>query len=133
MAFSNNHTLISRSTKIIGDVYFSGELQIEGQIKGNIFVGDGKDAKDAKLVVADTGLVEGEIHAPLVVVNGRVSGNIFATKHLELAAKAMVAGSVHYNTLEVVKGAQVNGSMISLQAEALAAADAVDEVSPQQQ
>ncbi len=110
MAFSNNHTLISRATKVVGDVHFTGELQLEGKVTGNIIA---EHEKDAKLVIADTGLVEGEIRVPVVVVNGKVLGNIHSTKHLELAAKGNVVGTVHYHSIEMVKGAQVNGSMIN--------------------
>ncbi len=114
MAFSNNHTLISRATKVIGDLHFTGELQLEGKVTGNIYA---DDEKDAKLVIADTGVVEGEIRAPLVIVNGKVTGNIYSSKHLELAAKGNVTGSVHYQSIEMVKGAQVNGSMVNKQQE----------------
>jgi cytoskeletal protein CcmA (bactofilin family) len=112
MAFSNNHTLISRATKVIGDVYFTGELQLEGKVTGNIIA---EDEKDAKLVIADTGLVEGEIRAPVVIVNGKVVGNIYSSRHLELAAKGNVTGTVHYHSIEMVKGAQLNGSMVNNQ------------------
>ncbi|QEY16596.1 polymer-forming cytoskeletal protein [Cellvibrio sp. KY-GH-1] len=114
MAFSNNHTLISRATRVNGDLHFTGELQIEGKVTGNIFA---DDEKDAKLVIADTGLVEGEIRAPVVIVNGKVVGNIHSSKHLELAAKGNVTGTVHYNSIEMVKGAQLNGSMVNNQAQ----------------
>lgn len=110
MAFSNNHTLISRATKVVGDLYFTGELQLEGKVTGNILA---EDEKDAKVVIADTGLVEGEIRAPIVIVNGKVVGNIYSAKHLELAAKGNVTGTVHYHSIEMVKGAQVNGSMVN--------------------
>ncbi len=119
MAFSNNHTLISRATKVVGDLHFTGELQVEGKVVGNVVA---EDAKDAKVVIADTGLIEGEIRAPLVIVNGKVIGNIYSTKHLELAAKGVVTGTVNYHSIEIVKGAQVNGSMVSAQVpEAVAA------------
>lgn len=114
MAFSNNHTLISRATKVIGDLHFTGELQLEGKVTGNIFA---DDEKDAKVVIADTGIVEGEIRAPVVIVNGKVTGNIYSSKHLELAAKGNVTGTIHYQSIEMVKGAQVNGSMINKQHE----------------
>ena len=114
MAFSNNHTLISRATKVIGDLHFTGELQLEGKVTGNVIA---EDEKDAKLVIADTGIVEGEIRVPVVVVNGKVLGNIYSSKHLELAAKGNVTGTVHYHSIEMVKGAQVNGSMINKQQE----------------
>lgn len=108
-AFANNHTLVSRSTKIVGDLYFSGDLQIEGKVCGNVIVESGQDAR---VVVAETGVVEGEIYAPIAVINGHVSGNIHSTKHVELAAKAVVIGSVHYQLIEMVKGSQVNGNLI---------------------
>lgn len=120
MPFSNNHTLISRATKVVGDIYFTGELQLEGKVTGNIIA---EDEKDAKVVVADTGVVEGEIRAPIVVVNGKVQGNIYSSKHLELAAKGSVTGTLHYHSIEMVKGAQVNGSMINKQQEAASVLD----------
>lgn len=109
MAFSNNHTLISRGTKVVGDLHFTGDLQIEGTVVGNIIAESGNDAK---LVVAEKGSVEGEIRVPMVIINGKVNGNVHSTKHVELAAKAVVEGNVHYQLIEMVKGAQVNGSLV---------------------
>lgn len=105
----NNHTLISRSARIVGDLFFSGDLQIEGKVCGNITAEPGQEAR---LVVAESGVVEGEIHVPVAVINGHVSGDIHSTKHVELAAKAVIVGSVHYHLLEMVKGSQVNGKLI---------------------
>lgn len=112
MAFSNNHTLISHATHVKGDLYFTGELTIQGKVTGNIYA---ENEKDAKLAIADTGMVEGEIRAPVIIVNGKVHGDIHSSKHLELAAKGNVTGTVHYQSIEMVKGAQLNGSMVSNQ------------------
>ncbi|WP_049722622.1 bactofilin family protein [Gilvimarinus polysaccharolyticus] len=109
MAFNSNHTLISKGTRIVGDIHFSGDLQIEGTVQGNILVENGGDAK---LVVADKGVVEGEIRVPRVVINGKVVGNVYSGKHVELAAKAVVEGNVHYQLIEMVKGSQVNGALV---------------------
>lgn len=114
MKYSNDHTLISRGTTIKGDIHFSGELQIEGCIQGNV-VADAESA--AKIVVAETGTVQGEIRVPTVVINGNIQGDIYSAKHLELAAKAVVDGSVHYQLIEMVKGAQVNGNLVFLGAQ----------------
>lgn len=109
MAFSNNHTLISRGTKVVGDLHFTGDLQIEGTVVGNIIADNGNDAK---LVVAEKGSIEGEIRVPVVIINGKVLGNVHSGKHVELAAKALVEGNVTYQLIEMVKGAQVNGSLV---------------------
>ena len=105
---SGRTTLISSDTVITGDIRFSGMLDIEGLVQGNIVAEPGKDAL---VRVIDKGRVEGEIRAPSVVVNGAVEGNVYSTRHLELAAKARVKGNVYYALVEMAAGAEVNGSL----------------------
>jgi cytoskeletal protein CcmA (bactofilin family) len=105
---SNLTTLISKGTEITGDIHFSGTLEIEGRVFGNIYAAD--DAA-AEVRVRESGLVKGEIQAPQVVVNGLVEGNIHSSKHLELAAKGRVLGNVFYHLIEMVMGSEVNGSL----------------------
>ncbi|MEM0955836.1 MAG: polymer-forming cytoskeletal protein [Pseudomonadota bacterium] len=107
-AASNATTLVSRDTEIVGDIHFNGNLDIEGTVRGNIIATAGKDAV---VRVVDKGLVEGEIHAPSVIINGTVTGDVHSSKHLELASKARVKGSVHYALVEMAIGAEVNGSL----------------------
>lgn len=107
---SNNTTLISRDTEVVGDIKFSGNLDVEGVVRGNIFAqSDG--GKEALVRVVDKGRVEGEIRAPSVIINGEVIGDVHSTKHLELASKARVTGNVHYILVEMAIGAEVNGSL----------------------
>ncbi|MCZ6829949.1 MAG: polymer-forming cytoskeletal protein [Gammaproteobacteria bacterium] len=105
---SSNTTLISRDTEVVGDIKFSGNLDIEGVVRGNIIAQSGKDAV---VRIVDKGRVEGEIRAPSVIINGAIVGDVYSSKHLELAAKAKVRGNVHYNQVEMVIGAEVNGSL----------------------
>lgn len=102
-------TLLARSAEIHGDVRFAGHLEVEGRIVGNV---DAEDGTDARVRVLDKGIVEGEIRAPNVVINGQVTGDVRATQHLELAANAVVNGNVYYQVIEMVKGAQVNGNLV---------------------
>ena len=105
------HTLVSRSTEIVGDIHFSGELIIEGRVKGNIYA---EDDSDALIRIAEKGSVEGEVCVPSAIVNGLVQGDLRSTKHLELAAKAVVVGSVYYNLIEMVMGSEVNGNLMHI-------------------
>ncbi|MBB3170179.1 bactofilin family protein [Simiduia aestuariiviva] len=109
MSLSGGTTLISKATKIVGDVHFSGSLEIEGEVEGNV-IADGKG--DAKVNVREKGRVKGDITAPLIMINGQVQGNVHSDKHIELASKAVVEGNVHYHMIEMVKGSQVNGSLV---------------------
>jgi len=102
-------TLISSQTKITGDVHFSGGLHIDGTVHGAVVA-----EPDSKAVVrvSDHGVVEGEVRAPHVIINGRVDGDVYSSDHVELAANAIVNGTVHYQLIEMVMGAQVNGSLV---------------------
>ena len=111
MSVSGKTTLVSTETVIIGDVRFSGVLDVEGVIKGNILAEPGTDAL---VRVVDKGRVEGEIRAPSVVINGAVEGNVYSTRHLELASRARVQGNVFYTLVEMAAGAEVNGSLAHL-------------------
>lgn len=111
-------TLISHDTVVIGDVRFSGNLDVEGLVQGNIIAEAGKEAL---LRVVGKGRVEGEIRVPCVIINGVVQGNVYSTKHLELASKSQVQGNVYYALVEMAAGAEVNGGLTHItEAELLA-------------
>lgn len=101
------HTLIAGNAQVIGDIHFTGGLHVQGLVRGNILAGpEGGD-----LVIGEGGVIEGEIHAPHVAINGEVRGNVFSTDRLELAARAVVTGNVHYRLIEIVVGARIDGVM----------------------
>ncbi len=103
------HTLLDHALEIHGNVRFAGELDVEGTVIGDVAAEEGADAL---IRVRDRGQVQGEIRAPKMIINGTVTGDIYSTKHLELAANAVVNGNVHYQVIEMVKGAEVNGRLV---------------------
>lgn len=105
------HTLVSRTTEVVGDIHFSGELIVEGKVKGSIYA---EDDSGGLIRIAEKGTVEGEICVPSVVVNGLVQGDVRSTTHIELAAKAVVVGNVYYNLIEMVMGSEVNGNLMHI-------------------
>ncbi|PIE40907.1 MAG: cell shape determination protein CcmA [Gammaproteobacteria bacterium] len=107
-------TMIAQGTVITGDISFAGGLLVEGTIRGDVRAEPGSDAL---LRLSEIGCVEGEISAPNVVINGKVTGNVYSSGHIELASKAVVNGNVHYNLIEMVMGSEVNGSLVHDQLE----------------
>ncbi|MFN3587687.1 MAG: polymer-forming cytoskeletal protein [Moraxellaceae bacterium] len=99
-----DHSYVARNTEVIGDIVFAGGLHVEGRVTGNILSDEGS--------LHVHGEVTGEVRVPHIVINGLVNGNVYASEHIELAAKAQVNGNVHYKTMEMVMGAQVNGSLL---------------------
>lgn len=103
-------TLIGRQTEILGDVRFAGGLYVDGRIKGTVSTGSG-DAS-ATMSVSETGVIEGDVRVPNVVLNGTVIGDVHASEKLVLNAKAKVTGTVYYKVLQMEPGATINGQLV---------------------
>lgn len=102
-------TLIGAGTRIIGDVQFTGGFHVDGHVKGNV---DAPPDSGATLSVSDSGVVEGSVAVPNVVLNGSVKGDILAHERVELGATARVTGNVYYALIEMEMGAEINGKLI---------------------
>lgn len=101
-------TLIAEEVTVVGDIHFSGNLDVEGLVQGSILA---RPDTDAFVRVVAKGRVEGEIRAPNVVINGSVTGDVHSSRQLELAPKGRVTGNVYYALVEMSAGAEVNGSL----------------------
>jgi cytoskeletal protein CcmA (bactofilin family) len=110
-------TLIGRQTEISGDVRFSGGLHIDGKVRGKVLAAADKSAE---LSVSDSGLIEGDVRVPNIMLNGGVVGDVYASERLRMSAKARVTGNVSYKILEMEGGATVNGQLIHESGDALA-------------
>ncbi len=102
-------TLIGPQVVIRGDLVFSGGLYIEGRIHGKVIAEDGSPAM---VTLAEQGRIEGEVRAPVVIINGQLDGDVHAGERVELAPKARVQGNVHYQVVEMSAGAQLTGRLI---------------------
>ena len=105
-------TLIGPQVVIHGDLVFSGGLYVEGRVVGRVHAEGGAKAV---MTLADGGSVEGEIRAPVVVINGRVEGDVHSSERLELAAKARVDGNVHYKVVEMAAGSRLSGRLLHVE------------------
>ena len=103
-------TLIGHSITVNGDVNFTGGLHLDGKVVGNISADNHSD--NSVLVISESGCIEGDVRVAFAVINGEVTGNVFATQKLELSPKARIRGNVHYALLEMASGAEVNGKMV---------------------
>ena len=102
-------TLIGPDMTVRGDLEFSGGLYVEGRVIGKVLAVAGKPAS---LVLAEQGTIEGEVHAPVVIINGTLAGDVHAGERVELTPKARVQGNVHYQVVEMSAGAQLTGRLI---------------------
>lgn len=103
-------TLIGRQTEILGDVRFSGGLHVDGKIKGKVIAEIAN--KSSSVSVSESGSVEGDVRVPNIMLNGRVSGDVYASERIHLAARARVNGNVYYKVIEMEAGAEINGQLV---------------------
>ncbi|MCL1635578.1 polymer-forming cytoskeletal protein [Luteimonas sp. SX5] len=101
-------TLIGEKVVIRGDISFSGGLYLEGRVHGSISAQD----PGAVLTLADNGYVEGEVRAPVVVINGELRGDVHSSERVELAGNARVLGNIHYKVVEMAAGAAISGRLL---------------------
>lgn len=104
-------TLIGAQVVLHGDLQFSGGLVVEGRIHGRVFAAPGQPAT---LTLGEAGLIEGVVDVPVVIVNGRIEGDVRATERVELAPKARVSGNIHYKVVEMRAGAVLVGQLMHL-------------------
>ncbi|MGY0558663.1 MULTISPECIES: bactofilin family protein [unclassified Lysobacter] len=113
-------TLIGAHVVIHGEFHFSGGLYIEGRVVGKVIAEEGKEAV---LTLADSGSIEGEVRAPVMVVNGRIDGDVHASERIELGAKARVEGNVYYKVVEMTAGSVLTGRLLHVEAAAAQATE----------
>lgn len=94
---------LSSDLRIEGNVSGAGDLQVDGSIKGDIRVG--------RLIVGDTGVVEGSITGEYVEVRGRVVGAVTG-KQVKLVSTAYVDGDITAEQLSIDIGAFFQGRCI---------------------
>ncbi len=105
-------TLIGQGVEVTGDIKFQGGLHLDGKVIGNVSAKDSQDGMGTVLVISDKGRIEGDVHVAYAIINGEVTGNVYATEKLELSARARISGNVEYNLLEMASGAEINGKML---------------------
>jgi cytoskeletal protein CcmA (bactofilin family) len=102
-------TLIGAATRIEGRMVVNKSIRLDGTIEGSI-----ESSTDTQVTVAigHTGLVNGDVRAHRVLVNGQVDGNIYAREKCELLETSKVKGDIHYGLLGIEHGAEILGLMV---------------------
>ena len=124
---SNSINIINNGTLIKGDITATGDFRLDGTLEGNIQL-------NGKLVVGDSGVVNGNILCLNANIIGTVNGNLSVKELLSLNATARVKGDILINKLSIEPGAVFTGKCRMLdevrqqqEAEAAAAAAPAEE------
>ncbi len=101
---------VGHGTTLSGETSFQKMLRVDGHLTGRITSDDGT------LIVGTSGQVDANVVVATAIINGKVNGDIIATKKLQLVKTAQVVGNIQAPRLVVEDGALIEGncSMIKL-------------------
>jgi len=88
---------IDEGSEIEGKYTFNGTVMLNGKFSGEIVSSD-------SLIIGEKGIVNATVRAGIVLVNGEVIGNVFATERVELRGTARVYGDVEAPVIVVDEG-----------------------------
>lgn len=95
--------LIGAGTEITGDVNSNGDIRIDGTLTGNL-----KTA--GKVVIGETGKVNGEIDCKNSEVLGEIHGKIKVGELLSLKATSKIFGDIITKKLAIEPGSKFTGN-----------------------
>lgn len=93
---------IATGTTLNGDIESEADMRIDGNIIGNVYC-------KAKIVLGESGIVQGNMHATNADVFGTVNGDVIAKDLLCLKSKCTVNGDVNTKRLQIEPNATFNG------------------------
>tara|TARA_B100000900_G_C20370451_1_gene630157 strand:+ start:158 stop:547 length:390 start_codon:yes stop_codon:yes gene_type:complete len=96
---------IGPNIHIKGEIDSPKHVFLEGSLDGDIMCD--------QLTVDAAGRVTGKIIAKLAVIDGYVDGDI-VVERLQVKSKAVVKGSLTYQSIEVAEGAQIDGNFVQV-------------------
>jgi len=95
---TNSINSFANGTEITGEIKSSGDIRIDGKLKGNINI-------KGRLVIGNTGVVDGEINCSNCDVSGKIVGKVNITELFTLKSTAIVEGEVTTKKLAIEPGA----------------------------
>ncbi len=103
IASSRGLSTLSSDLQFEGAISGGGDLQVDGAIKGDVRVG--------RLIVGETGAIEGNVTADYLEVRGRIVGAVTG-KQVKLVSTAYVDGDITAEQLSIDIGAYFQGRVL---------------------
>lgn len=95
-------SLVSENICIEGELIGDENILINGRITGAIQLkGD--------IIVGQSGVVEADVEADTVVIQGTVKGNVTARNHLEIQATGKMIGDITARSIDIKEGSTFEG------------------------
>jgi cytoskeletal protein CcmA (bactofilin family) len=101
---NSSPTVFGKTMKIVGEVSSDEELQLDGELEGNLNL-------KGKLTIGPASKVNANIKAREVVIYGTVKGNVEAENRISLRAGASIVGDIKTAGIVIEDGAYFKGGI----------------------
>jgi cytoskeletal protein CcmA (bactofilin family) len=98
----NSSNVISKETRIKGNIDAQGNIRIEGTVEGFI-------TSKSKIVIGDSAVIKGNISSVEAEISGKVDGEVACSEILYLKKTAYISGNIITKKLVVENGAVFDG------------------------
>ena len=98
-------TLINSSSKINGELIFTTDVRIDGEVFGKV-------ESDKSVIIGAEGFVKGFLRAKDLFIFGRFEGNIIVSGMTILHENASVFGNLYTKEFEVKEGAKITARIV---------------------
>lgn len=95
-------SILSADLVVKGQIYSSGDVQLDGVLEGNIC--------SHAVTIGESARILGEISGEIVTIRGQVDGTIRA-RRVHLCAGSRVNGDIYHEALAIESGAELNGAV----------------------
>jgi cytoskeletal protein CcmA (bactofilin family) len=113
-----SRAIIGADAKFVGTISNVKSIEIEGAVEA--------DLSAEKLSIGATGKFTGQVTSDLVVIGGAYDG-IMQAGSIWATETAQIAGEIHYQSLQMDRGAALNCRVVHNWQEPAAAAEATEE------
>ena len=101
-ATNESISLLHKEDRLEGTLEVAGKFLVESEVKGTVRC-------RTELTVGASARIEGEVQATIVIVAGRVSGNVHGSDRVEILPSGVVEGDVHAPRLVIQLGGVLEG------------------------
>jgi cytoskeletal protein CcmA (bactofilin family) len=102
-SISKNSLIVGEGVVIEGTIITTGSIEIRGTVKGEVSALD--------ILVRKSGVVGGSIVTTDITVEGLVKDKLKVAGHLEIMSSGTVSGTIEYSSIQIEKGANINGNL----------------------
>lgn len=93
---------LGKGSKVVGTLTFSGPVELDGNIEGEVIAQD-------RLTIGEAAVIHAKVSGAEITVRGTVHGDIIASKRLSLKKPAKIVGNISSASLSIEEGVIFEG------------------------